>query len=426
MPSRPRVPPIPYLVLVPALLASATAGGAPKAEAPRPLAGAAPRVPPSARPTVAATFAHESYSPGETAQLIIRSRAHDVRIQFFRAGTERRRIASRDTMLGSAVVRARRIGDVSRVRIVRSRLGTWPSGLYFARITAAGGRIGFAPFILRPQSIGEHRVAVVLPTRTWQAYNFSDDDRDGKADTWYAGGATARLARPHENRGVPPNYRRYDQPFLRWLDERGARVDYLAQSDVGRIADARILGRAYDLIVFPGHHEYVTAREYDTIVAYRNSGGNLMFLSANNFFWKIEVRGSVMTRVRLWRELGRPESALVGVQYFGNDRGTYKAWWIVRDATAADGLLDAVGLARGAQLARGGVEVDATTSHSPRGTKVLAELRWRNGRYAQMTYYETATHAKVFAAGAFELVSSIHQRNVSRLMDELWRRLTLP
>ena len=27
----------------------------------------------------------------------------------------------------------------------------------------------------------------------------------------------------------------------------------------------------------------------------------------------------LMTRVKQWRELGRPESALVGVQYFAND-----------------------------------------------------------------------------------------------------------
>ena len=51
---------------------------------------------------------------------------------------------------------------------------------------------------------------------------------------------------------------------------------------------AATLASAYDLIVFPGHHEYVTTREYDLVEGYRDLGGNLMFLSANNFFWRVD------------------------------------------------------------------------------------------------------------------------------------------
>ena len=49
--------------------------------------------------------------------------------------------------------------------------------------TAAGARVGYAPFVLRPNRLGEHRVAVVMPTQTWQAYNFRDDNGDGQPDT---------------------------------------------------------------------------------------------------------------------------------------------------------------------------------------------------------------------------------------------------
>ena len=34
-------------------------------------------------------------------------------------------------------------------------------------------------------------------------------------------------------------------------------------------------------------------------------------------------------RGRLWRDVGRPESALIGVQYDGNDRGSHVAPYIV-------------------------------------------------------------------------------------------------
>ena len=70
----------------------------------------------------------------------------------------------------------------ARVRLVRA--GAWPSGLYFLRLTAADGRVGYAPFIVRPRVLGAQRVAVVLSTNTWQAYNFRDEDGDGWGDSW--------------------------------------------------------------------------------------------------------------------------------------------------------------------------------------------------------------------------------------------------
>ena len=61
-----------------------------------------------------------------------------------------------------------------------------------------------------PHRLGEHRVAVVLPTLTWQAYNLRDDDGDGTGDTWYATlpRPHRRLARPFLDRGVPSHFRR--------------------------------------------------------------------------------------------------------------------------------------------------------------------------------------------------------------------------
>ena len=81
------------------------------------------------------------------------------------------------------------VHPASRVRI---RIGNWPSGLYFALLRAPGGRVGYAPFVLAPARLGEHRIAVVMPTQTWQAYNFRDDNGDGKPDTWYATPTTSR------------------------------------------------------------------------------------------------------------------------------------------------------------------------------------------------------------------------------------------
>ena len=377
--------------------------------------------------SVEAAFQRESYLPGDTAELVISNKAAGLRLQVVRSGPERIVTRSSSTMNGVTVTPKVTIGASSGRRVVSVKIGDWSSGLYFARLRAADGRVGFAPFVVRPRRLGEHRVAVVLPTLTWQAYNLRDEDGDGRGDSWYAywRHKTARLGRPFLNRGVPYNFRRYDLPFLNWLAWTRREVDMLSQSDLQAAASSRQLASAYDLIVFPGHHEYVTTREYDLVEGYRNLGGNLIFLSANNFFWRVLKQGNVITKTKLWRDLGRPEAALIGVQYLANGKAPRRPW-IVRKALAASWVFAGTGLKEGSAFALGGVEIDKTSPASPPGVQVLAEIPdfFGPGRTAQMTYYETPKGAKVFAAGAFYFIRLIHLDPViSRLVGNLWARL---
>ena len=277
-----------------------------------------------------AAFAHESYAPGAVVRLRVSTTADRVRLQVLRSGTEGAVTRADDVMLGTPVGPPRALGRIVAGTFVSVSVGRWPSGLYFVRLTAPG-RVGYAPFVVPPRRPGEQPVALVLPTRTWQAYNLRDDDRDGTSDTWYAlrGSQEARLARPFLNRGVPPHFRRYDLRFLRWLHATGRRVDVLPQEDLDEVG-GWALAAAYRLLLFLGHHEYVTAAEYHAVTEFRDRGGNLAFLSANNFFWRIDVRGQTMRRVAKWRDLGRAEAALIGVQYLASDRGRRKAPWLVR------------------------------------------------------------------------------------------------
>jgi N,N-dimethylformamidase beta subunit-like, C-terminal len=181
------------------------------------------------RPSVEAAFPRESYAPGSTAALVLFNRAPRVTVQIFRAGPEHHRTYGYCEMQGIPATPPEPIGNLRKGFGARIAIGDWPSGLYFARLTASDGRVGFAPFVVRPRRLGEHRVAIVLPTMTWQDYNLRDDDEDGKGDTWYARWKvhTARLGRPFLNRGVPYNFRRYDLPFLHWLARSGRSVDVL-------------------------------------------------------------------------------------------------------------------------------------------------------------------------------------------------------
>ena len=94
--------------------------------------------------------------------------------------------------------------------------------------------------------------------------------------------------------GLPDQFSRYDLGFLRWYWHSGYRADFFSDDDLEHLSSARQLSR-YRLIVFAGHEEYVTSHTFDVITAYRNAGGNLAFLSANNFFYKVKVSGNTMT-----------------------------------------------------------------------------------------------------------------------------------
>jgi hypothetical protein len=382
------------------------------------------RDPASQRPTIEAAFTRESFRPGETAALALFGRASDVTVRLFRVGDAIGPLTQRDVMRGEQVGPDRHFDRLVPAQVLRLGLGVaWPSGLYYAELTAPGDRVGYAPFVLAPRRLGSHRIAVVLPTQTWQAYNFRDDDHDGVGNTWYASPeiATAALHRPFENRGVPPHYRIYDEPFLRWLARNRYAVDYLSDADL-RATTGRTLAAGYELLIFPGHHEYVTAPELRAVTGFRDRGGNLAFLSANNFFRKVTIDRGVMTIVGQWRKLGRPEAALIGVQYFSSGPVTSSGRpWIVHDGAASERLFRYTGLAPGSAFGNGGIEADRLAPSSPPGVEVVAEIPnvFGDGRTAQMTIYRASSGAQVFAAGAFSLAACVWQPPVQQLLINL-------
>jgi len=186
------------------------------------------------------------------------------------------------------------------------------------------------------------------------------------------------------------------------------------------------------LIVFEGHEEYVTEHEYDVVQQFRDAGGNLMFLSANNFFWRVDRQGTVLTRIAPWRSQGRPEAALIGVQYRANDDGQRQGVYTVQSTAAEPWLWDGTGLTDGStfgQYVGGyGIEIDGTTADSPPGTTVVAQIPdlLGPGLTAQMAYYETPAGAKVFAAGVLDFGGSSTFWPVKRMLDNLWARLSVP
>jgi hypothetical protein len=390
---------------------------------------AAASKPSASPPALSAAFVATSYAPGQLAELRVLGHVRRLELQVLRAGAERA-WSSVGRPWAPPVQLRFRAGSVNTVRL---RLGAWTSGLYFARLTAPGGRaVAYAPFVIRPPAAGASRIAVVLPTYSWQAYNFYDANRDGRPDSWYADASRHNvvLGRPYAGSGKPPHYRTQQRGFLRFLVHTGKQVDYLTDEDLERFASGDDLAQRYDLIVFSGHEEYVTTHIYDLTQRYRDLGGNLAFLSADNFFWRVDRKGRRIWRIQLWRKLGRPEAQLIGVEYRGNDRGGHVAPYVVTNAEAAPWLFGSLGAVDGSALgsARYGIEFDMIGPDSPPGTAVLATVSPGLGDgtiLGQMSYYETAAGAKVFAAGTLGFGGSDNPV-VTALFQNLWQHLTVP
>jgi hypothetical protein len=380
---------------------------------------------------VEASFRQRSALPGERVTLHLESDAPWLRLTLLQCGPEAGPTNSNYEMRGVQIGESQRIDLTGR----RGRPTTFPvtldvpaSGLYAARLDGPSGRLGFAPIVVRPAT-PTRRIAVVLPTTTWQAYNFYDKNGDGFGDTWYSLWSQKQidLSRPHLRRGVPERFRSYEVQFLHWLASRGHTVDMYADEDIEGFGTAESLRLAYDLVVFPGHTEYVTGRLYDVIEGYRDLGGRLIFLSANNFFRQVVRKGSKARLVGEWRDRGRPEAALLGAQYLANDGGERQQPFVVQGANEAPWAFVGTGLTNGSSFGRYGIEIDATTPESPPGTMILARIPdlFGPGRSAEMTYYETPSGARVFSAGVLNFGGTVMLwPQTQKLLDNIWARMT--
>ena len=380
-----------------------------------------------------------SYAPGEIAQIRIASDEPSLSYRVFKSGPEQV-ITYADNQMAGVDIGVEPVALDwapwrNRPHTITFRIPNVVSGLYYVQFGGPDGRVGYAPFVVRPNVLGlTNRVLVVLPTNTWQAYNFQDGNDDGYGDTWYAGppNHVVDLSRGYIARGAPPRFYRYDLPFLHWLYWSGKSAEFISDSDFDQIGSGDELARAYDLVIFEGHEEYVTTHQYDVVERFRDLGGNLMFLSANNFFWKVDKQGQTLRKIAKWRDAGRPEAALIGVQYRANDDGRRQGLFSVQAAASAPWLWQNTGLVDGStfgQFVGGyGIEIDATTSASPLGTLVLAQIPdlFGPGLGPQMTYYETSAGAKVFAAGVLDFGGSAPFWPMKRMLDNLWVRLSAP
>ncbi len=314
------------------------------------------------------------------------------------------------------------------------------SGMLLAVLrTPAGQSVANVPVILRPDPTDPRRAPVLFisAASTWQAYN-SWGGSDFYTDLVTSGTPRAvkvSFDRPYALDAGAAYLRRWELPFIRWLERNGRDVEYVADVDLERnpsLLDQR------RLLVMAGHLEYWSRPMRERLEAAVAGGTNVAFLTANEVYWQTRLEdgpagpGSRIVCYKSasadpitasrpsdattrWRQppVNDPEAPLVGEMYGSVVRTA--ADWVV--AGRRHWLYEGTGLRDGDAITNlVGQEFDTLyPSFANPGTVVLARspvdaepmvtdvpglapgLPVHNS-----TIYTAASGATVFAAGTFQ------------------------
>lgn len=198
-----------------------------------------------------------------------------------------------------------------------------------------------------------------------------------------------------------------DSHLWAWLHNKGYAYDIVTDQELHDDGVDAI--RGYKALTTGSHPEYHTLQTLDALQEYRDTGGRLLYLGGNGFYWRIalhpELHGAIEIRraesgIRawaaetgeyynafdgryggLWRRNGRPPQALAGVGFSaqGQFEGSYyrrqlpaddpDSLWIFKNI---DGdVLGNFGLSGGGAA---GFELDRADSRlgTPENTKIIA------------------------------------------------------
>jgi hypothetical protein len=307
--------------------------------------------------------------------------------------------------------------------VVRSG-ADWVSGYYLAEAVqtsgSAAGTVATTWFIVRQAApAAPSQVLVQVPVNTWEAYN----DWGGRGLYNFISERAARVSflRPFAGDAQTPLWN--ELQLVRFLEREGYDVSY--QIDADTDADPAGLSQ-HRLVLVNGHAEYWTMNErlgFDAAVA---AGTNLAFMGANDAFWHVEYEDGRTTihgekslydpnpdpamKTAMFREIGRPECLLEGVQHTNFTVYDHPLDYTVTPQGAADPWLAGTGLTAGSTIAGVvGREHDALIPGcAPADTVDLFHYSGVEPvQNADALRYTAPSGARVFASGAYNFTLAL-------------------
>jgi N,N-dimethylformamidase len=275
-----------------------------------------------------------------------------------------------------------------------------------------------------------------------------------------------------------------DSHLIAWLHQQGIDYDIITDRELHDEGAAAIEG--YACVTTTTHPEYHTPETLDALQTYRDTGGNLMYLGGNGFYWRVAIHpeDDGMIEIRraedgirawaaepgeyynafdggyggLWRRNGRPPQALAGVGFSaqGNFYGSpyhrvcrdpaYD--WVFKGVTGD--IIGDFGLSGGGAA---GYELDRfdTRLGSPENGVVLASSRGHDDSFilvpeemlthltnipgepeddllrADMVHFDVPGGGSVFSVGSITYCGSLlhdgGKNNVSRITRNVIERM---
>jgi N,N-dimethylformamidase len=398
--------------------------------------------------------------------------------------------------------------------------GDIKSGVYAVRLRGGGVETHVPFFIRPPRDRATAKVAYLAPTATYTTYannkrrfvsqgtemlrgHLLDFDvaemqllyHDLGISTYCvhsdgSGPAYGTRLRPMTNfrpKGRTWNFSS-DLFITDWLEHVGCGYDVITDDDM-HLEGEELLKR-YQTVITGTHPEYYSTQMRDALEGYLKSGGRLMYLGGNGFYWRIAYHPQKMGIIEvrraedgtrawtaqpgeyymnftgeyggLWNRQGRPPNALAGVGFVsqGFDASSYyRRKPGSRDPRAAfifDGIEDEIlgdfgfleGGAAGEEL--DGFDVNAgtpphalllassenhTNSYQPANDVVLTPLGAANGLMnpairADMVFFECPNGGATFSTGSIAYAGSLahngFDNNIARLTGNVLKRFLDP
>ena len=247
------------------------------------------------------------------------------------------------------------VTDVMRVGV------DWTSGYYLAEAVLTSGpwtgRVATTFFVVHPpaHALGSE-ILVQVPVNTWEAYNAWG----GKSlyDFFPPRAYAVSFDRPFGAMAQSPMW--WEIQLVRFLEREGYDVSY--QTDVDTDLDGASLLR-HRLVMVAGHDEYWSGAIRDAFDTALAEGTNLAFMGSNDGYWRIKYSDDDRTivsykslydpnpvlaqKTAMFREIGRPECELMGVQHQFLRVLPHALDYTVTAAGAADPWLAGTGLHAG-------------------------------------------------------------------------------
>ena len=345
-----------------------------------------------------------------------------------------------------------------------------PSGIYVVRISCGDLEDAVPVFVCPPKGERSADLAVLVSTFTYTVYgnnarvdydpSWLDRNAEWQAYPWNpaeyrelgcstynfhsdgSGICHASHLRPLLN--LRPGYLTYgygngsglrhfqaDSHLIAWLHENAIGYDIITDRELHEEGAGLLAG--YKAVTTGTHPEYHTPETLDALTTYRDTGGKLMYLGGNGFYWRVAIHREEpgMIEIRraeggirawaaepgeyynafdggyggLWRRNGRPPQVLAGVGFTaqGQFEGSYyrrsaashtpELAWIFEGIK--DELLGDFGFSGGGAA---GFELDRADTRlgSPSDVRVLASSEG-HGESFVLVHEEQLTHLTTWA-----------------------------